>query len=389
VNGVDARLKMLPGIVGKDDGLMPGVFDHNARERVWELAAGRQLQLQKCAGAFEKYPAALHDTTALPHSSPSGAIDVSPEPANMWMRVSPLAFEFLDFLISETIRLKFPESFQTALKTERQIADFADAALLFRDGIGRYVEDRCGSDTIGLVGGIVRGIVATIGVELPVLASDPSQSTALDAAEVGADQHVPWCGSNHAAAAVTDNSQRPLILLLDIGVVARCDCSDCRIDVLDFRLFQIVRLEPFAAPPASRCTMKAEGAAHTIVDTGTSEQCIDLLDCSLGAALAQFKHAPYCGREIIPAEQFLKRLLVERFGDAALLRQPQLHPCDLADAGDCTAGELGKLKINFRCRGLRDLACSLSEGTLKLALDFYVLHAILTQSLQPLIVVEK
>ena len=107
--------------------------------------------------------------------------------------------------------------------------------------------------------------------------------------------------------------------------------------------------------------MISKCATHAIVVAGTSKQCVDLLDRGLCAALAQFEHTPHRRRQIFRLQQILDRFAIELLCRAALLLQPLQQPCNLADAGNGAAGDLGELCIDLRCCGLCNLTCSFSE----------------------------
>ena len=112
-------LELPSGVISKDDGLVPHVFEFDVWERKSELATGRQLQEQKSAGAFKGDAAAPNDTATHAYGIPGSAIDVVPELADPRMRRTPGFFEVFDFIVGEAIRLEFAECFHAALKTKR------------------------------------------------------------------------------------------------------------------------------------------------------------------------------------------------------------------------------------------------------------------------------
>ena len=62
-----------------------------------------------------------------------------------------------------------------------------------------------------------------------------------------------------------------------------------------------------------------------------------------------------------PVQQLLDCLLVKLLRGTALLLQPYLQLCDLGDASDVAAGDLGELGIDLRRRSLCNPACCLSK----------------------------
>ena len=72
-------------------------------------------------------------------------------------------------------------------------------------------------------------------------------------------------------------------------IVAGGNGSDCRIEIVDGRALQVLRLETFTCPAAGGGAVVAKRTANTVVITGPREQRIDLLDCCLSTAEAQLQ----------------------------------------------------------------------------------------------------
>ena len=97
----------------------------------------------------------------------------------------------------------------------------------------------------------MRCIITAVGVELPILASNPGQNTALDRAEIGADQCPPGRRNDHAAAAIAHHGERARIQFLHVRIIAGGDRSDGGVEIFDDRTLQVLRLEALAAPTSS------------------------------------------------------------------------------------------------------------------------------------------
>ena len=128
--------------------------------------------------------------------------------------------------------------------------------------------------------------------------------------------------ADHRPAAVANDSKRPRIEASHVRIVAGGNCSDRRVEIVDGRALQVLRLETFAGPAAGGCAVIAEGATHAIVITGAGKQRIDLLDGSLCTAKPQLQRPLHLRRQSGIEQQLLDRLLVELLDRAALLLQP-------------------------------------------------------------------
>ena len=219
------------------------------------------------------------------------------------------------------------------------------------------------------------------------------------------------------AAAVANDGKRPRIELRTCCIIAGGNGSDRRIEILDGRALQVLRLETFAGPAAGGCAVIAKGTANTIVIAGTGEQRIDLLDCCLSAAEAQLQRPLHLWRQISgSSSSFSIAFLSSFFNRAALLLQPLQQPRDLVDTGDGAASDLGELRIDLRCCGLCDPACSFGkfpidteaalvdpgssaptallrgrqrrQPLVELALDLHVLPAIAVKPIEPFRVIK-
>src|SRR5262249_31761452 len=116
---------------------------------------------------------------------------------------------------------------------------------------------------------------------------------------------------------------------------------------------------------SSRCTVIAEGAADTVVLTGTGEQCVDLFHRRLRTTESELEHTLHRCRQFFRVFQLpLERGLVELLKDAAVLPQPRQQLCNLVDAGTSAAGDLDELLIDLGRRRLRDLARSFSKSAI-------------------------
>ncbi len=114
-----AAIDELPaGVVGEHDTVLAAFVFDDPRLRIGDLAAGRQLQLQESAGAFQVDAAAANDLAALAHGKHGRAIDVVPELVRSSdARHAIRALNCLDFRVGEFIRLEFPPSIQDRLDT--------------------------------------------------------------------------------------------------------------------------------------------------------------------------------------------------------------------------------------------------------------------------------
>ena len=179
---VPAVLELAGGVVANTTTAARGLSTYDARLRVGELAAARQLQLQERADALEGNATAVHDAAALTHRGPGGAIKVIPEFSDRRMRRAPFVLELLDFFVGELLRLEFPPGTEPARVAESEIASFADAAFgrCFVEAAGRYAEDFARGGAVRLVARIVRRVEAAIAFELPFFAGDPRQHAAFD-----------------------------------------------------------------------------------------------------------------------------------------------------------------------------------------------------------------
>ena len=84
--------------------------------------------------------------------------------------------------------------------------------------------------------------------------------------------------------------------------VAGRNRSDRRVEILDSRTFQILRLETLAGKAPSGGAVIAEHATYAIVAVGAGKQRVDLLDRRLSAAESEFQHAAHGRRKRIVAE---------------------------------------------------------------------------------------
>jgi hypothetical protein len=100
--------------------------------------------------------------------------------------VAPSANECVDFIISETIRLKLAPGAQSAGIAKSEISSFADAAfrIIFCVSAVQFVENFARGDAIRFIARIMSGIEPAVAVELPLLAGDPRQNPAFNAAEI-------------------------------------------------------------------------------------------------------------------------------------------------------------------------------------------------------------
>src|SRR5262249_8440765 len=98
-----------------------------------------------------------------------------PKLLDIGMRLAPSANECLDFVL-RTIRLKFAPSARSAGIAKSEIGDFANTAfwIILCERTVRFVEYLASSDAVGLIPGIMRSIEATVTVELPLFAGNPS-----------------------------------------------------------------------------------------------------------------------------------------------------------------------------------------------------------------------
>ena len=90
-------------------------------------------------------------------------------------------------------------------------------------------------------------VEAPVGIELPLFAGNPGQHPGFDAAEVGADQHMPGCCTDHGAAAVAHHRERSRIELANVLIVAGRNRGDRSIEIVDDWALQILRLKTFTA----------------------------------------------------------------------------------------------------------------------------------------------
>ena len=157
------------------------VFD-DARLRIAELAAARQLQLQERADVFQVDAAAADDLAALAHRKHCRAIDVVPELDVFGMRSAPFGFERLNFRVGEFVRLEFAPGIQAAHVAECEIAGLANTALrgVLCVGAGRHAEDPACGLAVRLVARITRRVIPAIAVEFPNFTSNPRQDAAFD-----------------------------------------------------------------------------------------------------------------------------------------------------------------------------------------------------------------
>src|SRR5262249_14894171 len=204
---------------------------------------------------------------AIAYGLPGGAIDGVPELLDVGMGRAPIELELLHLRIGETIGLELAPRIEAALVAEGQIARFANFPLWRFVGIRavRDTKDFAGSDAVGLVARIVRGVEAAIAVELPTFIRDPSQAPRLDAGEVASDQYVLESSADHGATQIADNSQRLRIEAANVGVVASRHRSDRRVDILDLGVLEVLRLHPIASPPPRARSVISERAPNPII----------------------------------------------------------------------------------------------------------------------------
>src|SRR5262245_32246094 len=145
-------------------------------------------------------------------------------------------------------------------------------------------------------------------------------------------------------------------------VVAGSNSSDRRLDIVDGRPFQVLRLETFASPAAGRGAVITKRTSDAAIVSGTGQQSVDLLYCCLRTAQAELQNALHLGWQLGIKQQFLDPLLVEFADRTTLLLQPRSQPRDLINSGDGAFGDLRDFRVDLRCRRLGDLACSLCEG---------------------------
>ena len=96
--------------------------------------------------------------------------------------------------------------------------------------------------------------------------------------------------------AVANHTKRPRIEAAHVRIVAGGNGSDCRLEIVDGRALQVLRLETFTGPAAGGCAVVAKRTANAVVITGPREQRIDLLDCCLSTAEAQLQCPPHLWR---------------------------------------------------------------------------------------------
>jgi hypothetical protein len=107
--------------------------------------------------------------------------------------------------------------------------------------------------------------------------------------------------------------------------------------------------------------MITKRTADAIITSSTDQQCVDLLDCSLGAAETELQCPLHLWWKLL-LELARDRTLIELAQCAALPLQPCEQSGDLADPGDGAAGDLGELLIDLRRSSLCNLAGGFSEA---------------------------
>src|SRR5262249_19696331 len=152
------------------------------RLRVAQLAAARQLELQECAVTLQCNGAAADDTAALMYGGPGGSINLVPKALDLRMRRTPFGLDLLALGFAKCTRRKFLDGVGAALISARKIAGFSvrSFVLIGRDRALRNVQHPAGENAVGLVLGIPRRVVATIGIELPLFAGNPGQHPAFN-----------------------------------------------------------------------------------------------------------------------------------------------------------------------------------------------------------------
>ena len=162
-------------------------------------------------------------------------------------------------------------------------------------------------------------------------------------------------------AAIANDSERPRIKLLHMLIIASRNRIDRRGKVVNNGALQVLRLETFASPTAGGGAVIPKGATHAIVVTGAGKQSVDFLGGACAPPSRSSSTRCTADGRLCLFEQLFDSLAIKCLHRAALTLQPLSQPGDLVDSGDGASGELGKLGVDFGCRGLCNPACSFGE----------------------------